>query len=225
MSPTIDLSFRISGESVPLDHGYLLYSSISKIDPDLHQADWLGIHPINGIPAGTGRLGLTQWSRLRFRLPADNIASLIRLAGKRLALSNGGIRSSLTIGVPEVYLLKPASDLFSRYVTIKLSETKKTDQPPNREMFSDAIKAKLEKMNVRGDVWIDDARDSHDREYSRRVIHIKQKAIVCYSVYVRNLSEEDSLRLQEKGIGGRRRMGCGIFVPVIKTDKRSGDKE
>jgi CRISPR-associated protein Cas6 len=220
MNPMIDLSFRISGESVPLDHGYLLYSSISKMDPNLHQADWLGIHPINGIPAAPGRLGLTQWSRLGFRIPADNIASVIRLAGKRLALSYGGRRSSLTIGLPEVYLLKPAANLFSRYVTIKLSQTEKTNQPPNREMFSDAIRAQLERMTVRGDVWIDDARDSHDREYSRRVIHIKQKAIICYSVSVRNLSEEDSLRLQEIGVGGRRRMGCGLFIPAKETIER-----
>jgi hypothetical protein len=27
------------------------------------------------------------------------------------------------------------------------------------------------------------------------------------------LSAEDSLRLQEVGIGGRRHMGCGVFVP------------
>ena len=220
MNPMIDLSFRISGESVPLDHGYLLYSSLSKMNAELHQADWLGIHPINGIPTAPGRLGLTQWSRLRFRIPADNIARLIRLAGKRLALSYGGRRSSLTIGVPEVYLLKPTADLFSRYVTIKLSETEKTDQSPNREMFSAAIRTQLDGMNIRGDVWIDDARDSHNREYSRRVIHIKQKAIVCYSVYVRNLSEEDSLRLQETGVGGRRRMGCGLFLPAKQTMER-----
>lgn len=199
---------------MPLDHGYLLYSSLSKIDAQLHQATWLGIHPINGTPAGPGRLGLTQWSRLRFRIPADNIARLIALAGKRLTLTHVGRRSRITIGVPEVYLLKPASDLFSRYVTIKLSETEKTNQPPNREMFSAAIRAQLEGMNIRGDVWIDDACDSHNREYSRRVIHIKQKAIICYSVYLRNLSEEDSVRLQEIGVGGRRRMGCGLFIPA-----------
>jgi CRISPR-associated endonuclease/helicase Cas3 len=214
MNPTIDLSFRISGETVPLDHGYLLYSSLSKMDADLHEAQWLGIHPINGTPAGQGRLGLTQWSRLRFRIPADNISKLIALAGKRLALRDGGRRSSLTLGVPEVHLLKPAANLFAHYVTIKLSETEKTNQLPNREMFSDAIKAQLERITVRGDVWIDAARDFHDREYSRRVIRIKQKVIICYSVYVRNLSEEDSLRLQEIGVGGRRRMGCGLFIPA-----------
>lgn len=214
MNQTIDLSFRISGESVPVDHGYLLYSSLSKMAPYIHEADWLGIHPISGIPAAPGRLNLTQWSRLRFRTPVENIARLIALAGKRLALTYDGRRSGLQIGVPEVHPLTPDPNLFCRYVAIKLSEAKKTDLPPSREMFLAAISVQLDTMNVRGDVWIDENRDSHNRECSRRVIHIKQKAIVCYSAHIRNLSEEDSLRLQELGIGGRRRMGCGLFVPA-----------
>jgi len=174
----------------------------------------LGIHPISGIPAAPGRLNLTQWSRLRFRTPVENIARLIALAGKRLALTPDGRGNGLQIGVPEIHPLTPDPNLFCRYVGIKLSEAKKADLPPNREMYLTAIKLQLDTMNIRGDVWIDDNRDSHNREYSRRVIHIKQKAIVCYSAYVRNLSEEDSLRLQEVGIGGRRRMGCGLFLPI-----------
>jgi CRISPR-associated protein Cas6 len=222
MSPTIDLSFRISGESIPLDHGYLLYSTLSKMEPELHEADWLGIHPISGIPAGSGILGLTQWSRLRFRLPADNISKIIRLAGKRLELRHARRGHVLHIGVPEVCPLTTAPNLFSRYVAIKLSETEKTDLPPTRQMFLTAIQQRLERMNIRCAVWIDDGRDSKDRELSRRVIRIKQKAIVCYSVYVDNLSEDDSLRLQEVGIGGRRRMGCGLFFPVKQRHKVDG---
>ena len=41
------------------------------------------------------------------------------------------------------------------------------------------------------------------------------------AVNIRDLNEEDSLKLQEVGIGGRRRMGCGIFVP--ETDRDRGE--
>lgn len=208
-------------DSLPLDHGYLLYSSISKLQASLHQADWLAIHPINGTPGGVGSLKINRSSRLRFRIPAENLGQLINLAGKRLTLSHRGGISRLTIGVPEVYPLRPAPNLFSRYVAIKLSAIEKTDQSPDREMFLAAVKAQMERMSFRGTVWIDDGRDSHGREYGRRVIHIKDKAIVAYSVYIRDLSEEDSLKLQEVGIGGRRRMGCGIFVP--QTDRDRGE--
>jgi CRISPR-associated protein Cas6 len=217
MNPVIDLAFRVSGDSLPLDHGYSLYSSLSRISPDLHEAEWLGIHPINGIPTSRNTLGLTQRSRLRLRLPADHIPKFIGLAGKRLSLASRSGQYSFTIGVPEIHSLLPTANLFSHYVTIKLSEIEKTDQSPTREMFSVAIRAQLQGLNMQGDVWIDDTRDTHGRECSRRVIHIRDRAVVCYSVYIRNLSEEDSLRLQALGIGGRRRMGCGIFTPCKAT--------
>lgn len=213
MTSIIDLAFRVSGESLPLDHGYPLYSSLSRISSGLHEAEWLGIHPINGIPTSPNTLGLTQISRLRLRLPADHIPRFISLAGKRLSLTNRTKRHSFTIGVPEIHSLRPASHLFSRYVTIKLSEIENTNQSPTRDMFSTAIKTQLQSLNVRGDVWIDDTCDTQGREFSRRVIRIKDKAVVCYSVHIQNLSEEDSLRIQTLGIGGRRRMGCGIFNP------------
>ncbi|MCA6558614.1 MAG: type I-MYXAN CRISPR-associated protein Cas6/Cmx6, partial [Pseudanabaena sp. M114S2SP2A07QC] len=31
---------------------------------------------------------------------------------------------------------------------------------------------------------------------------------------VSGLSEEDSIKLQIFGLGGKRRMGCGVFVPM-----------
>jgi CRISPR-associated protein Cas6 len=36
--------------------------------------------------------------------------------------------------------------------------------------------------------------------------------VVGYALRVNGLTEEGSIRLQEEGLGGRRRMGCGIFV-------------
>jgi len=38
---------------------------------------------------------------------------------------------------------------------------------------------------------------------------------VGYAVRVSGLSDEDSLKLQERGLGGKRRMGCGVFVPTL----------
>ena len=41
----------------------------------------------------------------------------------------------------------------------------------------------------------------------------EDKEIVGFALRVEELTAEESIRLQEKGIGGRRRFGCGIFVP------------
>jgi CRISPR/Cas system CSM-associated protein Csm4 (group 5 of RAMP superfamily) len=43
---------------------------------------------------------------------------------------------------------------------------------------------------------------------------VKDKQIVGFEVTAVDVDATGSLRLQEHGIGGRRHMGCGVFVPV-----------
>lgn len=35
-----------------------------------------------------------------------------------------------------------------------------------------------------------------------------------FGLTVTNLNQIDSLTLQQEGLGGKRKMGCGMFVPV-----------
>ena len=48
----------------------------------------------------------------------------------------------------------------------------------------------------------------------RRTLRIKDKEVVGYEVLVETLTAEESICLQEAGLGGRRHMGCGVFVPA-----------
>jgi CRISPR-associated protein Cas6 len=48
----------------------------------------------------------------------------------------------------------------------------------------------------------------------RRVINIAGKKVVGFALDVSELSPESSLKLQEQGLGGRRHMGCGLFLPT-----------
>jgi CRISPR-associated endonuclease/helicase Cas3 len=36
--PYVDLAFRLTGRKVPVDHGYALYSAMSRLLPELHGA-------------------------------------------------------------------------------------------------------------------------------------------------------------------------------------------
>jgi CRISPR-associated protein Cas6 len=45
-------------------------------------------------------------------------------------------------------------------------------------------------------------------------MRVKDKLVVCFPLLVHDLSPEESLRLQEEGLGGRRRMGGGVFLPA-----------
>lgn len=210
----IDVSFRVMGDRVPLDHGYALYSTLSSLFPELHTAEWLSIHPISGFPLGGKSLQITNASRLRLRIPHERLVDVMPLAGKQLPMAIASSQFAIRLGVPEVYMLHPAPILASRCVVIKVSEAEKSDRSPDREMFLAAIKSQLTKHRIQGEAWIDNRRDSRGHELSRRILHLKGKSIVGYSVRVSELSAEASLKLQETGLGGRQRMGCGIFVPV-----------
>jgi CRISPR-associated protein Cas6 len=48
----------------------------------------------------------------------------------------------------------------------------------------------------------------------RKTFTIHDKKVVGYSMTINELSDEDSILIQEHGIGGRRKMGCGFFEPV-----------
>lgn len=190
--PYIDLAFRITGTSVPVDHGYALYAALSQIVPEIHDAKAIGIQPIRGVYSGNGALQLTDTSRLILRLPDEQIRTYLKLAGKRLELG----RQALRIGVPEVRTLRPVASLRARLVTIKgfLKEAS----------FLDAAKRQLQGLDVNGETHLGE----------RRTFRVKDKQIVGFELAITGLTAEESLTLQEHGLGGRRRMGCGVFVPA-----------
>lgn len=104
--------------------------------PGLHGASSpVRVGPVNGLPAGPGRLRLDGRSRLRLRLPADEIPLVLPLAGARLEVAGHGLR----LGVPEVAALEPAATVQARFVTLKLANG---DLGP--EAFLAAVRAKLD---------------------------------------------------------------------------------
>src|SRR3954470_12986294 len=112
--PTIDLSFAISGTTIPLDHGYALFSALCRVVPTLHGDRLAGVHPIRGVRLAPRRLTLVPQSRLRLRLPSEEIAPFLALAGARIDLEGG----LLSVGIPRVEALRPSADLAARLVTI-----------------------------------------------------------------------------------------------------------
>jgi CRISPR-associated endonuclease/helicase Cas3 len=46
---------------------------------------------------------------------------------------------------------------------------------------------------------------------AKRVVRVKEQQTIAFSVELRDLSPEESLLLQARGLGGKRRMGCGVF--------------
>jgi CRISPR-associated protein Cas6 len=190
--PYVDLAFRLTGTTVPVDHGYALYAALSRIVPEIHDVRAIGVQPIRGVYSGDGALHLTDFSRLILRLPDDQIRTYLKLAGKKLEVDG----HSLRVGVPQVRALLPVASLRARLVTIKGFM--------DEGLFLAAAKRQLQSLGIAGEVHLGE----------RRTFRVKEKQVVGFEVAVTGLTAEESLVLQEKGLGGRRRMGCGIFVPM-----------
>lgn len=197
--PSVELSFGISGKTLPADHGYGLLSSISHLQPELHQIPGLSIETITGIPDKQGKIALTNQSRLRIRVSSDRVHLVCALAGKRLEI--GG--HEIWLHIPQILPLQPASALRSRIVTIK------GYQEP--EPFLAAARRQLEQLGIQANLAI--AMNSQG-EIDRKTIKIKRYYVVGFGLVTTELTEEDSLKLQVIGLGGKRRMGCGVFVPL-----------
>jgi CRISPR-associated protein Cas6 len=210
----VDLSFRINGSEIPADHGYALFSAVSRLIPSLHGDESIGIHPISGLLVGERLLRITERSRLVFRMDSKRISDVMPLSGKRLDV--GG--HELLVGLPTPFVLRPATTLRSRIVVIKgFLEV---------EPFLEACRRQLSDMGVIGEVslpvrmWSEplERGKGHETKFIRRTIRIHDKVIVGYAVQVGSLNQQGSLKLQEVGLGGRRRFGCGIFLPY-KSDE------
>ncbi len=189
--PYVDLAFRLVGSKVPVDHGYALYSAISRLLPEIHGAKNIGVHPIRGTYSGNGELMLRDSSRLVIRLESERIGEFLKLAGKRLEIDSHTLR----VGIPEVRLLLPRASLYSRLVTIKGFM--------EQGAFLESAKRQLEKLGVEAEIQVSE----------RRTLRVKDKQVVGFDVATVGLDAEGSIRLQENGLGGRRHMGCGVFVP------------
>jgi CRISPR-associated protein Cas6 len=193
-----DLCFPVFGETCPSDNNYASSSAVTKLCPILHQQQGIGIQSISGIPDGKGRIRLTNQSHLRIRVRQEQISAFYKLAGKQLHI--GCHRVSL--GIPNVRNLIASRSLQARIVTIK--------GYMEADTFLQALLRQMDKSGISGEAHIPLLPNG---ELARKTIKIKKYSVVGFTVRVDDLSPQDSLKLQVLGLGGKRSLGCGFFMP------------
>lgn len=205
----VDLAFPLVGASVPLDHGYALFAALSRLMPELRTKDNWGVHPIRGRRLEPGVLGLTasrrERSTLKLRVPADEIGRALTFAGSSLELDGHRI----VLGAPTVHALEPSPSLRARFVTVKSFE-----EP---SAFADALRRQMAKIPDLGE----DSQRLSLEILDRRVLRVRGTNIPGFRVAVSNLTPPASIALQVHGLGGRRHMGAGIFVPLPRRGQLS----
>ncbi len=201
----VDLVFDIQCRELPVDHAHELSVALGSLLPDLEQDPRLGVHAVhlagsqNGWERPDPRLGqkliLSRRTKLTLRVPAEHIAQ-IQAVLDGAELNIGGC--SLKIGRSKQKKLSGQGTIFSRYVVLEPGEE------DNENAFLQRIVSHLADRGIR----VRKALCGKTAELAGPDGPLKTRSIM-----LADLRPEESVRLQEEGLGPMRHMGCGLFIP------------
>ncbi|WP_295883026.1 type I-MYXAN CRISPR-associated protein Cas6/Cmx6 [uncultured Thiohalocapsa sp.] len=207
---TIEAAFPLHGAHLPRHHGTALYAALCE-QPDcgtwLAAADHVAIAPITGRPDADGLLALTPESRLLLRLPPAELPQVLRLAGRRLELAADGARHLLDIGEPRVRLPQPAAELRADLVVFDdvppAAGAAQSGAPCTAEAFAAAMRRALAALEIAAEPVPGPAGS----------LALPGRTVPGFGLHIAGLSADNSIHLQEAGLGDHHKLGCGVFVP------------
>jgi CRISPR-associated protein Cas6 len=199
----VDCLFAIECRQLPVDHAWALSDALVRACPWIADEAGVGIHTIhvagsqNGWerPAhGTGNhLQLSRRTRLTVRVPHARVARLLdALPGSRLQVAD----CTLTVGAGKVKHLTTDGTLFARYLVDAAAQ--------DEDGFLHTAAAALDALAI-------PIRKALCGKTT--VLATPQGEILTRSLMLAGLRPDESLRLQQRGLGPHRLMGCGIFIP------------
>lgn len=200
----VDLVFDIQCRELPVDHAHSLSTEIGKHLSGI-QDERVGVHSIhlagsqNGWERPDPTLGqhliLSRRTKLVIRAPQDRCAEIER-ALLDAELDIAGCR--MRIGKSKQKRLSDQGTIFSRAVALEPGEE------DDENAFLGRIVAHLSERGIR----VSKALCGKTDEIAGPDGPIKTR-----SVMLAGLTAEESVRIQERGVGPLRHMGCGIFIP------------
>ncbi|MDH3638429.1 MAG: type I-MYXAN CRISPR-associated protein Cas6/Cmx6 [Gammaproteobacteria bacterium] len=207
----VDLSFRIRCAALPLDHAYSLSKQVCARLPWIGEEPGAGIHPIHGAESANGWnrpndpdtdvLHLSKRTRLRLRLPKERVTAAQALSGATLEVAG----YTINVGAATVRTLQPETTLFARHV-------ESSDFSTEGEFLNWAV-GQLETIGA----------SVHKLVCGRtHELHTPEVALSLRSLMLADLTREESIRVQQEGLGDYRNLGCGIFVPYKGIKPVSG---
>ena len=198
----VDLAYRIGCPTIPLDHAHSLSSALLQALPWLADEETAGVHLIHGAASGNGwfrpedtenaLLHLSRRTRMRLRVPKNRLQDAQALSGQTLDIEG----HPLEIGKSDVSMLSSLPTLFSRYVV--------TGAEFDEMQFLEDVARELKAMDI------------PCRKMLGGITHtmnFPDGQVFTRSLMVADLEPEQSVRLQQIGLGEGRTIGCGLFLP------------
>ena len=209
----VDLAYKIACPTIPLDHAHSLSSALLKALPWLAEEKYAGVHLIHGAASGNGwfrpddteneLLHLSKRTRMRLRIPKNRLQEARALSGQTLNIEG----HPLEIGKSDVFLLSSLPTLFSRYVM--------TREELDEAEFLEEVAGQLTALDIPCRKMLGGI--THTMNFSGGPVFTR-------SLMVADLEPEQSVRLQQVGLGEGRTHGCGLFLPHkgIEAVKKPG---
>ena len=196
----VDLVFRLRGKSIDIDHAYSLSCALQEL-LGAELCARIGVHGIrlagsgNGWQAPTGadaEIPLPRRARLAIRVRREDSETVARLSTRRLDLGT----QSIEVGECTLRKLSSLDTLHARAVCCRPDQTEADFlQQAAEEMETMGIKVSRMLCGMSGSV-----RTADGELFTRALL-------------VADLKPAQSVVLQQRGIGGERLLGCGLFVP------------
>lgn len=198
----VDLSFRVNGDELPVDHLYALSDQIIERLPWLCDEPGSGVHPIHLAEVAAGwrrpeyegnnRFYLSRRTRLRLRLPRVRIGAAKLLIGNTLEVDG----CKLSIGASAIKVIEPSATLIAHHMADQEDEDETT--------FVDRLVQEMREMGI-------EAKKILCGKTHR--VQLMEGPINTRSVLIADLSPSDSITLLYQGLGPMRQFGLGLFMP------------
>lgn len=180
----VELVFDLTGEALPVAYPPALWAELVRHVPQLAEEAGIGVLPLRAAEVGPEML-LPRRAKLVLRLPQALAARAATLSGRQLDV--GG--SPLMLGACRLRELLPHVTLHAQLVT----------GPDDEVEFMQGVAEELAKLEIESKLICG--------------MHRRLDGAGGYGLVIHDLKPDASLRLQGRGLGAARHLGCGVFVP------------
>ncbi len=193
----VDVAYAIDCYQLPIDHAYALSHALRAVFPWFADDDGAGLHTIHVAASGNGWIRPVDFihpskrTKLVIRLAKARVAEAPKLSGKTLDVAGHGVR----VGAHGIRPLNPISTIFARDVA--------TDGGSEESFLATALQ-QLRALDIQPKKMLCG---------TQGVITTPDGVIQTRSLMLAELSFDQSLRLQQRGLGAHRALGCGVFIP------------
>ena len=186
----VDVAFAMQGSSLPRDYAQGLSRSLGEHLPWLADDGAAGIHPLKLVHGLQAQALLSPRTRLLLRVPMRRWPELQTLSGAHLSVMG----CSLTLGPPQIRPLLPHATLYAYKVAANSAD---------ELAFMSGMQHELALLEIA----LAPVCGKHQQ------FSVTGGLLNTFSLMLHGLQPEQSLRLQQRGLGPQRLLGCGIFVP------------